>query len=98
MNGISGTFPKSVRPERSAEGAKSKGQVPGKNECFDFAELRSATLNMNGFGQAVSIAGQTRSMKAWCMGIASTQVFTTWPTLAMKPARSRSGIWSTSGW
>ena len=40
---------KTVRPERSAEGAKSKGRESRKYVCFDFAELRSATLNTNGF-------------------------------------------------
>jgi len=39
----------SVRPERSATGAKSKGRPRGVQR-FDFAELRSATLNANGFG------------------------------------------------
>jgi hypothetical protein len=37
-----------VRPECSAEGAKSKGHTLAKGQCFDFAELRSATLNTNG--------------------------------------------------
>ena len=40
---------KTVRPERSAEGAKSKGRESRKYAYFDFAELRSATLNTNGF-------------------------------------------------
>ena len=38
-----------VRPAHGAEGAKSKG-IRGVLSCFDFAELRSATLNTNGFG------------------------------------------------
>lgn len=36
-----------VRPERSAVGAESKGKIT-QARCFDFAELRSATLNTNG--------------------------------------------------
>ena len=41
-------FSKSVRPERSAEGTKSKGIGFENILRFDFAELRSATLNTNG--------------------------------------------------
>lgn len=98
---INEAFPVTGAPR--AEGAKSKGQAPGKWKNFDsrnFVPLRCARPEWLRAAQALSkaVAGQTLSMKAWCIGIASTQEFTTRLTLAMKPVRSFSGIWSTSGW